>query len=280
MNLEMFHVDAFADRPFAGNPAAVCLLDQPADAKWMQNVAMEMNLSETAFVVPTGGGFSLRWFTPGAEVELCGHATLASAHVLWETGRLRPDQPAVFHTRSGPLTCTRAECSAVWISMDFPAKPPVACSPLDGLLEALGADARFVGNNRMDYLVEVGSENIVRELSPDFRALRSVKARGVIVTSAAATGSAGGFDFVSRFFAPAVGVDEDPVTGSAHCCLAPFWSDRLGKKELAGYQASRRGGTVRVRINGDRVMLIGQAVTVMIARLTTVSAPCVEAAEG
>ena len=262
MSLELHHVDAFADRPFGGNPAAVCLLPRPADAAWMQRVAAEMNLSETSFITPTANGLNLRWFTPGAEVDLCGHATLAGAHVLWETGRLDADQPAVFHTRSGALTCTRDDEG--WISMDFPARPATPCDAPAGFLDALGTKAMFIGNNGMDFLVHAPSEETVRSLNPDFRALKAAQARGVIVTAASATA---GFDFISRFFAPAVGVDEDPVTGSAHCCLAPYCSERLGRNELIGYQASKRGGNVRVIHAGDRVMLIGQAVTVMKSQL-------------
>jgi PhzF family phenazine biosynthesis protein len=272
MTIELFHVDAFADRPFSGNPAAVCLLKEPAELTWMQHLAMEMNLSETAFVVPAESGCSLRWFTPGEEVDLCGHATLASAHVLWETGRLSETEPAQFHTRSGVLSCSLQNQSGGWISMDFPARPAEECESPPGLLEALGCEANFIGTNRMDVLVEVESDKTVRRLSPDFRALRRVKARGVIVTARSAV-SDSGIDFVSRFFAPAAGVDEDPVTGSAHCCLAPYWAGKLGRNELVGYQASERGGTVRMQLQNDRVILTGQAVTVMQGALTKSAAP-------
>jgi PhzF family phenazine biosynthesis protein len=217
--------------------------------------------------VPAADGFDLRWFTPGSEVDLCGHATLASAHVLWETRRLQIEEPARFHTRSGTLTCTLHRHSGRWIDMDFPARPAQECEPLPGLLDALGCAAAFVGSNRMDVLVETESEHAVRNLSPDFRSLRNVNARGVIVT-ARSTDSNSDTDFISRFFAPAVGVDEDPVTGSAHCCLAPHWAGKLGRNELVGYQASHRGGTVRMRLQNDRVMLTGQAVTVMQSTLT------------
>jgi predicted PhzF superfamily epimerase YddE/YHI9 len=257
MSIPLLQIDAFADRPFAGNPAAVCLLPGPRDADWMQQVAAEMNLSETAFLVPGADGHGLRWFTPAVEVDLCGHATLASAHALWETGRLRPDEPARFHTRSGLLTARRLGDE---IELDFPATPAEASTVPEGLLRALGATARYVGRNRFDYLVEVESEAAVRGLRPDFAALGRLPVRGVIVTARAATA---GFDFVSRFFAPASGVLEDPVTGSAHCCLGPFWRDRLGKDELRGYQASRRGGVVGVRVAGERVYLRGRAVTVL-----------------
>jgi PhzF family phenazine biosynthesis protein len=258
MSTPLFQVDAFTDRPFAGNPAAVCLLPGPRDAAWLQSVAAEMNLSETAFLHLGGEGFRLRWFTPTVEVDLCGHATLASAHVLWETGLLAPDEGARFFTRSGLLTAERRE---EWIELDFPAEPAAAAEAPPGLVEALGVTPRCVGRNRMDYLVEAESEAVVRSLEPDLALLRTVSARGVIVTSRAAKRTV--YDFVSRFFAPQSGIDEDPVTGSAHCCLGPYWSERLGKNDLVGYQASARGGVVRVRVGGERVILGGQAVTVL-----------------
>jgi PhzF family phenazine biosynthesis protein len=250
-------VDAFADRPFTGNPAAVCVMDGARDEEWMQKVAMEMNLSETAFLHTEDGGYRLRWFTPAVEVALCGHATLASAHVLWETGALGSADEARFQTQSGLLTC-RQENGWVW--MDFPAKPEQPAGEVAGLAQALGATPVYVGRSQFDVIVEVASEAEVLGLTPDFTALRRVQARGVIVTARATTP---GFDFVSRFFAPAVGVDEDPVTGSAHCVLAPYWAGKLGRGELVGYQASRRGGTVRVRSAGDRVLLGGKAVTIL-----------------
>ena len=257
MGLNIVQVDAFTATPFAGNPAAVCILPEFRDDRWMQNVAMEMNLAETAFLVRQDDGFNLRWFTPAVEVDLCGHATLASAHVLWETGHLSPNEQARFHTRSGLLL---AERKGEWIEMDFPATPAKASSAPSGLLEALGVTAVYVGKNRFDYLVEVESEEIVRSIRPNFSQLTEVEARGIIVTSRA---SRQGYDFVSRFFAPQVGVYEDPVTGSAHCCLAPYWCGKFERDQLAGYQASPRGGVVRVRIGGDRVYLGGQAVTVL-----------------
>ncbi|HEY0781713.1 MAG TPA: PhzF family phenazine biosynthesis protein [Thermoanaerobaculia bacterium] len=261
MSLEMFQVDAFTDRAFAGNPAAVCLLPEPRDAAFLQRVALEMNLSETAFLVRrprAEDGYDLRWFTPKVEIQLCGHATLASAHVLWESGRLATEETARFHTASGLLTCERKDG---WIHMDFPAKPlePHADAPAE-LIAALGVEPVTVGRNAFDYLVEVASEAEVRTASPDHSRLRTVPVRGVIVTARATTGP---YDIVSRFFAPGSGVDEDPVTGSAHCCLGPFWSARLGKDEILAYQASARGGSLRVRTKGDRVALIGQAVTVL-----------------
>lgn len=255
-------VDAFADRPFSGNPAAVCVLDAAPPDSWMRMVAREMNLSETAFVVirADGDGFDLRWLTPQVEVDLCGHATLASAHVLWEEGYLSSDALAVFHSRSGRLT---AEKRGEAIILDFPAKPLRADrgdAPLAELAEALGCAIVQAGFNAFDILVEVGSEAEVRSLRPDFARLAKLPVRGVIVTSRADTP---GLDFVSRFFAPASGVPEDPVTGSAHCGLGPYWAAKLGKTRFRAYQASARGGIVDVELQGDRVRLGGSAVTVM-----------------
>jgi len=254
-------VDAFTSTPFAGNPAAVCILPAARDASWMLQVAREMNLAETAFLHPRAAGaepgFELRWFTPTVEVDLCGHATLASAHVLWETGRLGAADTARFHTRSGLLTAAR---QGEWIELNFPATPdePVEAPP--GLIEALGVAARYVGKSRFDYLIELDDEAAVRAVRPDFGRLRAFPARGAIVTSRAADP---GVDFVSRYFAPAFGIDEDPVTGSTHCCLAPFWSARLGKQTFLAHQVSDRGGVLKVTVDGDRVRLGGQAVTVL-----------------
>ena len=259
MPAPLWIVDAFAEKPFTGNPAAVCLLDAPREVAWMQHVAAEMNLSETAFVVPRAGGedgFDLRWFTPTVEVELCGHATLASAHVLWEMRRLERDRVARFHTKSGWLS---AAARGAEIELDFPAKDVTAVTPPRGLVEALGAAPVFVGSNKMDFLVELETDEHVRSVAPDFELLKQAEARGVIVT---APGS-GRHDFVSRFFAPRAGVREDPVTGSAHCALGPYWSAKLGRTELSGFQASRRGGVVRTTVRGDRVLLGGLAVTVV-----------------
>ncbi|HOX06523.1 MAG TPA: PhzF family phenazine biosynthesis protein [Planctomycetota bacterium] len=258
MTVPILQVDAFADRPFRGNPAAVCLLERPAEAAWMQEVASEMNLSETAFVVPRADGFDLRWFTPACEVDLCGHATLAAAHALYDTGRLAPDGPARFRTASGLLVVSRQANGSM--EMDFPAEPARAAAVPRGLLEALGAGASFVGRNRIDYLVELADAATVRRLAPDMARLKLVDIRGVIVT---ARSDEPAYDFVSRFFGPQVGIDEDPVTGSAHCCLGPYWGAKLGKSQMVGYQASRRGGVVGVRISGDRVLLSGRAVTVL-----------------
>lgn len=250
-------VDAFADRPFTGNPAAVCVLDEPRDDAWMQAVAMEMNLSETAFLHRRGDDWDLRWFTPAVELDLCGHATLASAHVLWRDGLLASDAEARFHTRSGLLT---ARWDGEWIWMDFPAKPSRPADAPEGLARALGAEPTYVGRSQFDLLVELGSEAAVRALDPDLTLLKQVEARGIIVTAPAEGGE---YDFVSRFFGPRVGVPEDPVTGSAHCVLAPYWAGKLGRDVLTGYQASPRGGIVRVQVNGDRVILGGRAVTVL-----------------
>lgn len=250
-------IDAFTDRPFAGNPAAVCLLDDERDAEWMQAVAAEMNLSETAFVRPLEKGFELRWFTPAIEVELCGHATLASAHALWSENIVEPDREIRFHSKSGELTCTRRDD---FIELDFPATPVTPAERSDELCEALGVKPSYQGRSRYDDLVLVQSETALRSIQPDIPRLRALPSRGVIVTSPSENPR---FDFVSRFFAPNAGVDEDPVTGSAHCALGPFWGERLGKAEMAAYQASARGGIVRVRVAGDRVFLKGQAVTVL-----------------
>ena len=255
-------VDAFTPVAFGGNPAAVCVLRTAPPEQWMRNVAREMNLSETAFLTPEDGGYRLRWLTPAVEVDLCGHATLASAHVLWQDGHLPEGQQARFHTRSGLLTADRR---GDWIEMDFPAKLAVASDTPPELLPALGvASARFVGRNAFDYLVEVDSEATLRGLAPEHSTLRKLPVRGIIVT---ARGETGGFDFVSRFFAPGSGIDEDPVTGSAHTALAPYWASLLGKQEMVGFQASARGGVVKVKVNGDRVILGGQAVTVMTGEL-------------
>jgi PhzF family phenazine biosynthesis protein len=262
MAIPIYQVDAFTAEPYAGNPAAVCILDGAADEAWMQNVGREMNLSETAFLYAEGDGFNLRWFTPAVEVEMCGHATLASAHVLWTEDYLPPGRQARFKTKSGVLTADQRDG---WLELDFPATPPSEAEAPPGFLEALGVEApAYVGKTRSDYFVEVPAEETVRALAPDIAGLRAIKVRGVIVT-AAATG--GEVDVVSRFFAPGVGIDEDPVTGSAHCALGPHWAGKLGKEELICYQASARGGIVRVRPVGERVKLGGEAVTVLRGKL-------------
>lgn len=275
MSQSIVVVDAFTDRPYSGNPAAVCLLEAPAAEAWMRLVAREMNLSETAFLHAEADGFHLRWFTPLAEVNLCGHATLAAAHVLWQSGRLPPGATARFHTRGGLLTARR---EGDLIILDFPARPAEPCATPSGLERALGAPAVHCGRSADDFLVEVRDEATVRALSPDLAALARLPVRGVIVTALPADRAGVGDpraprapapDFVSRFFAPAVGVDEDPVTGSAHCSLGPFWGERLGKRDVVGHQLSARGGVVGVRLRGDRVELRGQAVTTLRGELVT-----------
>ena len=265
MGIDLYQVDAFTRQPFAGNPAAVCLLDAPAPETWMQSMAVEMNLSETAFLHPEEDaqglmGYRLRWFTPKKEVRLCGHATLASAHVLWESGRLAVDAQARFYTLSGLLT---ANLRGDWIEMDFPVRYQEPDEPPVGLLEALrleGERPLYVGRREQVYLIETARDADVRAMQPDFALLGRLPVRSVIVTARSADPQ---FDIVSRYFAPGVGVNEDPVTGSAHCTLAPYWAAKLGKQELLAYQASARGGALRVKLAGERVLLYGQAVTVL-----------------
>jgi len=254
--IRCWQVDAFTNRPFAGNPAAICWLEEEADPTWMQSVASEMNLSETAFVRRLSEGLELRWFTPTVEVDLCGHATLATAHALWSSDLVPQGMPLHFHTRSGVLTCTQ---NGDFIELDFPATPATAVTIPPELSEALGVEPMWLGKSCFDYLAVFDSEDAVRSLKPDFRKMEKIPVRGVIVTAPA---DDPGFDFVSRFFAPALGVDEDPVCGSAHCCLTPYWSERLRKSDLMAHQVSARGGVLRLRLNGDRVILGGQAVTV------------------
>ncbi len=256
MSQSFVQIDAFADRPFTGNPAAVCLPDSPRSDEWMQAIAGELNLSETAFLERHNNGFGLRWFTPKFEVDLCGHATLASAHFLWEAGQLKREETAVFQTKSGELTAT---IDGDWIVLDFPALKVEPAPPPAGLEAALGVNVIVAAQSEFDILAEVEPETILRELSPNLSALAEIEARGIIVT---AKGD-GEFDFVSRFFAPRAGVPEDQVTGSAHCVLTPYWSHKLGKSKMLAYQASARGGTVRVSLSGDRVKIGGQAVTVL-----------------
>ncbi|MEM7726767.1 MAG: PhzF family phenazine biosynthesis protein [Cyanobacteria bacterium P01_A01_bin.45] len=261
MTQQIIQVDAFTNQPFKGNPAAVCILDAPLDEEWMQNVALEMNLSETAFLLKQEDGFNLRWFTPTQEVPLCGHATLASSHVLFLGGFLKTDETARFHTKSGLLT---AEKKGEWIELNFPAnfseimETPLKLSTALGIA---GNKIKTVAKNSLGYLVEVDSEELVRNMQPNFTLLKDLFPQ-VIVTSPGKDNSA--YDFVSRFFAPGLGVNEDPVTGAAHCCLAPFWRKKLGKDDFIGYQASSRGGFVKINYDGgERVYLQGQAVSVM-----------------
>lgn len=254
----IYQVDAFANEPFKGNPAAVCYMMAPKPDDWMQNVAAEMNLAETAFFVPKKDGtFSLRWFTPTAEVDLCGHATLATAHILWAIQLARPDETIRFETRSGILTARQL---GEMIELDFTNESAAATQIPAGLQPLFDQQPVWFGQNRMDWIAELASEQAVLDFEPDLRLLKTLPSRGLIITAPADRYPA---DFVSRFFAPAVGVDEDPVTGSAHCCLGPYWANKLNKPVVTGYQASRRGGYVVVEPKGERVLLRGKAVTVM-----------------
>jgi PhzF family phenazine biosynthesis protein len=250
-------VDAFTSVPFKGNPAGVCILDGPADEGWMQSVAAEMNVAETAFLWPESDAFRLRWFTPATEVELCGHATLASAHALWESGTLPQDRQALFNTLSGRLSADRED---EWIVLDFPVEAAIASVEAEPISAAISNPVIAACRNRFDLLAELASADEVRNLTPDLRAISALGCRGLIVTAASDDDR---YDFLSRFFGPAVGVDEDPVTGSAHCFLGPFWAEKLGRSSLTGFQASARGGVVSVEIHGDRARLKGQAVTVL-----------------
>lgn len=257
MGLPIYVIDAFTGKPFGGNPAAVCLLDAPRPDEWLQGVAGEMNHTATAYLLPQDDGYKVRWFTATAELALCGHGTLASAHLLWETGRVPASQPIRFYSPGGLLTARRAGETIV---LDFPATPITENSTPDGLLEALdGVQSRFTGQNQFDYLVEVESEAAVRGLQPDLAALKRLPVRGVIVTSRA---TAPNYDFVSRFFAPSVGINEDSATGSAHTTLGPYWQTRLGKNSFVAYQASARGGRLSVTVEGERVFIGGEAVTI------------------
>lgn len=261
MSIPIYQVDAFTGEMFGGNPAAVCLLGEARGESWMQDVASEMNLSETSFLVRRDDGYDLRWFTPATEVDLCGHATLASAHVLWELGHLAGDEEARFHTRSGVLTARR---SGEWIELDFPTLAPEPHQAPSELLESLGLEPVAVSHRNLNYVVEVESEKAVRAVQPDFEKLRRLGS-GVIVTSRSDDSK---FDFVSRYFASAFGIDEDPATGSSHCYLGPYWQKLLGKSEFLAFQASRRGGVIKVRVVGDRTYLGGQAITVLRGELT------------
>ncbi|WP_424096660.1 PhzF family phenazine biosynthesis protein [Moorena producens] len=263
MGQTIIQVDAFTSKPFTGNPAAICVLPTAQDDSWMQNLAQEMNLSETAFIVKQDDGFNLRWFTPTVEVPLCGHATLASAHVLWSEGHVSPDQTIRFYTKSGLLIAQR---QGEWIQLDFPVNPSEVISTPEQLSQTLGIPIKWVGKNSLGYLVQVESEELVKQMQPNFQLMKTLPLSAVIVTSWADSDSE--YDFVSRFFAPRLGIDEDPVTGSAHCCLAPFWRERNNKDEFLAYQASSRGGVVKVNYTGsDRVFLSGQAVTILRSEL-------------
>ncbi len=254
----IYIVDAFSEAPFRGNPAAVCFLMGKKPDSWMQQLATEMNLSETAFFMQSERGYHLRWFTPTTEVELCGHATLASAHIIWETQLITPDEEIVFETLSGELKARQVNG---WMELDFPAEKPEKCELPQGLVAALGCGRPLkTTRNRFDIFLEFEDEQEVISMKPDFRVLGEIEARGVVVTARSKDAR---YDYKCRFFGPAVGVDEDPVTGSAHCALGPYWSEILGKQELTGFQASDRGGVVQVKNAGDRVLLRGKAVTVM-----------------
>ncbi len=259
MGVTIYQVDAFTDQPYKGNPAAVCLLEETRSEEWMQSVAVEMNLSETAFLFPEGDGYRLRWFTPKNEVKLCGHATLASAHILYTEKLLPLNRQARFFTLSGLLTASYCENTGL-IELNFPATSVIPCELPDGLVEALGVKPIFVGRSDDDYLIEVASEDEVKKVAPNFGQLLQVSCRGVIVT---ALSHSDGYDFVSRFFAPAVGVNEDPVTGSAHSRLTPYWQAKLGKNEFTAYQASIRGGFLKLAMKGERVCISGKAVTIL-----------------
>jgi PhzF family phenazine biosynthesis protein len=266
MSLPIFQVDAFTNRPFAGNPAAVCLLSSPQPDERLQAIALEMNLSETAFLLPQADAdcdYNLRWFTPTTEVDLCGHATLASAHILWSENYLPQTAIARFRTRSGLLTAKNNHQEGDWIELNFPAIASRPASIPNLLQQALNIPIVAIVQNDQDYIVEAESETIVRQMQPNVALLRQLPMNGVIVTSRGSE-----FDFVSRYFAPNVGIDEDPVTGYAHCCLAPYWGDRLQKSSFLAYQASSRGGMVKVDLVGDRILLNGQAITVLRGTLT------------
>ena len=257
MSIPIYQVDAFTRQHFAGNPAAVCLLANEKPATWMQSVAAEMNLSETAFVHAHNGGYKLRWFTPVAEVNLCGHATLASAHVLWESGQVAPQQPIEFYTNSGILTTQNLNGR---IEMNFPLELAEKCLVPQALIEALGINPEEVLKCQSDYLVVLDNEAAVKNLQPDFAGLKQIAVRGVIVT---ARSDSDEDDFVSRVFAPRIGIDEDPVTGSAHCVLAPYWADKLGKQHLIARQLSKRGGVLDLSLQNERVLIRGEACTVL-----------------
>ncbi|MHB8109284.1 MAG: PhzF family phenazine biosynthesis protein [Syntrophorhabdaceae bacterium] len=255
--MKIFHIDAFTNRPFHGNPAAVCILPHPKIDSWIESIAAELNLPVTAFIIRQADGYMLRWFTPVAEVDMCGHGTLAAAHIIWQESLARPDSGINFYTRSGTL---RAWKEDDWIGLDFPSMPAQPIPEPEGLRNVLGVPFIYVGKNGYDIIVEVDSEQTVRSLDPDKDALRQLPMRGLILTGRSDNPE---YDFVSRFFAPSLGISEDAVTGSAHCCLAPYWAKRLSRMQLKGYQASRRGGVIKMNIRDDRIHLFGQAITVI-----------------
>ena len=260
MAIKLFQVDAFTEKPFKGNPAAVCILEKEMNSEWMQLLAKEMNLSETAFVLRKGKNFSLRWFTPKVEVNLCGHATLATAHILFENGYLSDSEIATFDTKSGIL---KAKKDGIWIVLDFPIIPVEQIEIPDDLEEALGTKIKFMGKSRENFFVEIESEEILKNLCPNFEKLNKYDTHGFIVTARSKS-----FDFVSRFFAPQVGINEDPVTGSAHSSLFPYWQKILQKSKFLAFQASERGGIIKLSSMNDRVLIAGQAITIFEGSLT------------
>jgi PhzF family phenazine biosynthesis protein len=261
METLIFQIDAFTSEPFKGNPAAVCLLLEPKSDDWMQSVSTEMNLSETAFLFPEQDGYRLRWFTPKTEVDLCGHATLASAHAIWETGIADKNSLLKFYTRSGLLT---AQQNNGWIELDFPVSKIEAVDEIATLSEALHVPVLRTVQTDFDLLAEIEGEEVIKDLNPDMTRLAALPTRGIIVTS---RGNSKPYDFISRFFGPNVGVNEDPVTGSAHCALAPYWHDKLGKTSFFAFQSSYRGGELKIELRGSRVGIAGQAVTVLSGKL-------------
>lgn len=256
----IYVVDAFTNEAFRGNPAGVCVTENAVSEQWMQNVASEMKHAETAFLHKQEDHYSLRWFTPEVEVDLCGHATLAAAHILWTEGHETASELR-FMTKSGLLKATRHN---EWIHLDFPLEPASACEPPDSLVKGLGVPFKYIGRNRMDYIVEVENEDTVKSLNPDLSLLKQLEGRGVIVTSRANDEAV---DFVSRCFFPAIGIDEDPVTGSAHCCLGPYWQQQLRKSEISALQISKRGGVLKLQLSGDRIRISGQAITTLKGRI-------------
>jgi PhzF family phenazine biosynthesis protein len=257
MKIPLFQIDAFTSEPFKGNPAAVCLLNEEIPDSQMQKIALEMNLSETAFLLEENGGYRLRWFTPVTEVNLCGHATLASAYLLFNKSFMSRDQLIYFYTRSGELQAMMADG---WVTLNFPAFEEKPFIETDKVREALGVNPVEVVKSGENVIVELETSDEVRNLNPDFIKLMKIPLHGVAVT---ARSDVPEYDFISRYFAPWVGIDEDPVTGSAHACLGPYWRKRLKKKKMIAYQASARGGVVKVEIQGNRVLLGGQAILIL-----------------
>lgn len=257
----IFQVNAFSDQPFGGNPAAVCILDEAVSDSWMQNIAAQMNLSETAFIQPAQDALTLRWFTPLKEVDMCGHATLASAHCLWEQGIVSRQQAITFTTLSGDLG---ARLNNGLIELDFPCLKPEPITPPLALINTLGITPLYCGMFGEKHLFEIDNEAQLLALAPDFAALKQLPGRGVTITCR--TPSAG-LDFKSRYFAPWVGINEDPVNGSSHCALTPYWAQKLNKQQLTAYQASQRGGVLNLELTGNRVKIAGKAKTLLEGKL-------------